>query len=59
MTETPVDLLVQSIDRLELENRRFRRAATAIALSVAAIFLMGQTVRTSWGWKRMGRRSWP
>lgn len=46
MTETPVDLLVQSIDRLELENRRFRRAATAIALSVAAIFLMGQTVRT-------------
>ncbi len=44
MTETPVDVLVRRIDRLERENRRLRRAATAIALGVAAVFLMGQTV---------------
>jgi hypothetical protein len=47
MMETPVELLVLRIDRLERENRRFRRAATAIALGVAAVFLMGQAVPKS------------
>jgi hypothetical protein len=44
MTETPVDVLVRRIDRLEGENRRStRRITTAIALVLAAVFLMGQT----------------
>ncbi len=47
MTETPMDVLVRRIDRLERENRRFRRVATAIAFGVAAVFLMGQTVPKS------------
>ena len=47
MTQTVVDVLVGRIDRLERQNRRFRRAATAIALGVAAVFLMGQTVPKS------------
>jgi hypothetical protein len=47
MTQTVADVLVGRIDRLERQNRRFRRAATAIALGVAAVFLMGQTVPKS------------
>ena len=47
MTQTVVDVLGGRIDRLERQNRRFRRAATAIALGVAAVFLMGQTVPKS------------
>ena len=44
---SPVDLLVWRIDRPELENRRFRRVATAIALCIAAVFLVGQTIPKS------------
>lgn len=47
MTQTVVEILAGRIDRLERENRRFRRAATVIALSVAAVFLMGQTAPKS------------
>jgi hypothetical protein len=43
MSETPVDVLVRRIDRLEGENRRSRRTTTAIALVLVAVFLMGQT----------------
>ena len=47
MTEPILDILTRRLDRLERENRRLRRAATAIALGVAAVFLMGQTVPKS------------
>lgn len=43
MTETPVDVLVRRIDSLEGETRHSRRTTTAIALLLAAVFLMGQT----------------
>lgn len=47
MTPTVVDALVERIDRLERENRRFRRAAAVVALGIAAAFLMGQTAPRS------------
>jgi len=47
MTETPVDVLARRIDRLERQNRRFKRGVTAIVLGIVAVLLMGQTVAKS------------
>jgi len=42
MTETTPDVLVQRIERLERENRRFKRAGAALALGLVAVLVMGQ-----------------
>ena len=42
MTETTSEVLVRRIERLERENRRFKRAGAAIAIGIVAVLLMGQ-----------------
>ena len=47
MTETSSDALVRRIERLERENRRFKRKGAAIVVGIVAVLLMGQTVPKS------------
>lgn len=42
MTERASDVLVRRIERLERENRRFKRVGVALALGLVAVLLMGQ-----------------
>ena len=42
MTETMSDTLTRRIERLERENRRFKRAGATIAIGIVAVLLMGQ-----------------
>ena len=42
MTEPTLDMLTQRLARMEQENRRWRRRATAVVLCMAALILLGQ-----------------
>lgn len=43
MSEQERERILSRIERLETENRRLKRGATAVLLAIAAIALMGQT----------------
>lgn len=42
MNEPTIDNLVQRLDRVERENRRWKRAGTTVLAALAALVLMGQ-----------------